>query len=157
MVDVVEQADERLVLAPPQRLERAVANLVANALKYSADGTPVEVVVEGTRLEVRDRGRGIADEDLPHVFDRFYRSVEARTEPGSGLGLAIVKQTVERGQGRVWAHARDGGGAVVRIAPPDGGSVVPSPRRDPRSPDPEEHRMAVIVDPSRRALRAGRR
>jgi two-component system sensor histidine kinase MprB len=112
-VDVVDAGDDHLVLAPPQRLERAVANLVENALKYSPAATPVEIVVEGTRLEVRDRGRGIAAEDLPHVFDRFYRSVDARTAPGSGLGLAIVKQTIERQEGRVFARAREGGGAVV--------------------------------------------
>jgi two-component system sensor histidine kinase MprB len=112
-VEVVEESDEQLVLAPPQRLERAVANLVENALKYSPTATTVEVVVAGTRLEVRDRGGGITAEDLPHVFDRFYRSVDARTAPGSGLGLAIVKQTVERQQGRVFARAREGGGAIV--------------------------------------------
>ena len=80
-------------------LERAISNLVENALKYSPHDRPVEVAVTGRRLEVRDDGRGIPELDLPHVFDRFYRSVEARTEPGSGLGLAIVKQTVERQRG----------------------------------------------------------
>ena len=70
-------------------------------------------MVNGRRLEVRDEGRGIPETDLPHVFDRFYRSVEPRTEPGSGLGLAIVKQTVERQQGAVWATTRPTGGAAV--------------------------------------------
>jgi two-component system sensor histidine kinase MprB len=99
----------------PQAVERALANLVDNALKYSGKDAPVEVVVTGTRLEVRDRGAGFAADDLPHLFDRFYRSDAARTQSGSGLGLAIVRQAVERHGGRVWAANRDDGvtGAVV--------------------------------------------
>jgi two-component system sensor histidine kinase MprB len=88
----------------PGAITRAISNLVDNACKYS-DG-PVEVVVDGARLEVRDRGPGIPEADRPHVFDRFYRSVTARTEPGSGLGLAIVEQAVTRHGGRVWATDR---------------------------------------------------
>ena len=76
--------------------------------------------MNGRRLEVRDHGRGIPEGDLPHVFDRFYRSVEARTEPGSGLGLAIVKQTVERQGGTVWATTRPTGGAAVGFELPAG-------------------------------------
>jgi two-component system sensor histidine kinase MprB len=98
----------------PQMLTRAISNLVDNALKYSPAPAPVEVVVTGTRLEVRDEGPGIPAADQPHVFDRFYRSDTARTEPGSGLGLAIVKQAVERHGGTVWARNRDdGAGATV--------------------------------------------
>ena len=66
-----------------------------------------------TDVVVRDRGPGIAPEDLPHVFDRFYRSTLARSEPGSGLGLAIVEQIVQRHHGRTWAANRAGGGAEV--------------------------------------------
>jgi two-component system sensor histidine kinase MprB len=78
------------------------------------------VVIDGTKLEVLDRGNGFADVDLPHVFNRFYRSVEARTQPGSGLGLAIVQQAVERDGGTVWAKNRADGGAVVgfELPPP---------------------------------------
>ena len=101
------------VMVRPQTLERAISNLVDNAIKYSPAETTIEISVAGTRLEVRDRGRGIAPEDVPHVFDRFYRSTRARAEPGSGLGLAIVKQTVERHGGTVWASSRPGGGAAV--------------------------------------------
>jgi two-component system sensor histidine kinase MprB len=106
---------ETTVDVRPQAIERAVANLVDNALKYSAADAPVEVVVDGTRLEVRDRGDGFAVGDLAHVFDRFYRSAAARTQSGSGLGLAIVRQAVERHGGRVWAANRHDGvsGAVV--------------------------------------------
>jgi two-component system sensor histidine kinase MprB len=94
-------------------IERAIANVVDNALKYSPDGAAIDVVIDGTRLEVRDRGTGFAVVDLPHVFDRFYRSVEARTQSGSGLGLAIVQQAVERHGGTVWAVNRPDGGAIV--------------------------------------------
>jgi two-component system, OmpR family, sensor histidine kinase MprB len=110
VVDVVDHASVD-VLVRPHMAERAIANLVDNAIKYSTG--PVEVVLDGRRIEVRDRGPGIPAGDLPHVFDRFYRSVAARTEPGSGLGLAIVKQIVDRHDGTVWAAHRDGGGAAV--------------------------------------------
>ncbi len=96
-------------------LERAVSNLVENALKYSPPTTSVRVVVSGTGrgIEVRDEGDGIDPADLPHVFERFYRSTGARTSPGSGLGLAIVQQIVERHGGRVWARNNPAGGASV--------------------------------------------
>lgn len=95
-------------------LERAVSNLVDNALKYSPPGAPIELVVDGRRIEVRDRGSGISDVDLPHVFDRFYRATEARTAPGSGLGLAIVAHVAAAHEGRTFASNRsDGPGAVV--------------------------------------------
>ncbi|MGZ8765125.1 MAG: HAMP domain-containing sensor histidine kinase [Acidimicrobiia bacterium] len=110
VVDVIDDSSAA-VLVRPQMAERAIANLVDNAIKYSAG--PVEVALDGHRLEVRDRGPGIPAEDLGFVFDRFYRSVAARAEPGSGLGLAIVQQIVERHSGTVWAANRDGGGAVV--------------------------------------------
>jgi two-component system sensor histidine kinase MprB len=109
------------VMARAQLIERSIGNLVDNALKYGDGGAPIEIVVDGTRLEVRDRGRGFTPDDLPQVFDRFYRSVEARTQSGSGLGLAIVRQAVERDGGTVFAANRDGGGAVVGFelpAPP---------------------------------------
>ena len=96
--------DPVVVDVRPQEITRAISNLVDNACKYS-DG-PVDVVVTGARVEVRDRGPGIPEADRPHVFDRFYRSVTARTEPGSGLGLAIVQQAVERHGGTVWAADR---------------------------------------------------
>jgi two-component system sensor histidine kinase MprB len=73
-------------------------------------------------VTVRDRGPGIAEEDLPHVFDRFYRSPAARGTPGSGLGLAIVQQVVEAHGGTVSVGSADGGGTVVRLAFPPGPS-----------------------------------
>jgi two-component system sensor histidine kinase MprB len=106
------------VTVRPQMLERAISNLVDNAVKYSPDGSSVEVVVDGGRLEVRDHGPGIGEEDQPHIFDRFYRSTTARAEPGSGLGLAIVKQIVQRHHGAVWARNHADGGAVVGFEVP---------------------------------------
>jgi two-component system sensor histidine kinase MprB len=97
----------------PQLVDRALANIVDNAAKYSPDGTPIDVVVRGTRVEVRDRGPGIAPSDLARVFDRFYRAPTAQGLPGSGLGLAIVAQTVERYGGTAFARNNDSAGATV--------------------------------------------
>ena len=99
-------------------LERAVSTLVENALKWGPEEHPVEVLVSDGMVEVRDHGPGIDDADLPHVFDRFYRSPAARAMPGSGLGLAIVRQIVEAHAGKVWAAAAPGGGALVGFSIP---------------------------------------
>jgi two-component system sensor histidine kinase MprB len=95
-------------------------------LKFSPPTSPVEIAVRGSTIEILDRGEGVAPEDLPHVFDRFYRSANARTVPGSGLGLAIVEQIAELHGGRVALAARDGGGIVARFELPRAGS---SPRQ----------------------------
>lgn len=94
----------------PATIERAVGNLLDNAAKWSPTGGEVEVVVRDGRLIVRDHGPGIADEDLPYVFDRFYRARAARGLPGSGLGLAIVRQVAESHGGDVVAEQAEGGG-----------------------------------------------
>jgi two-component system, OmpR family, sensor histidine kinase MprB len=100
------------------RLDRAVANLLDNAAKWSPPGSTVEVALRDGELTVRDHGPGIAAEDLPHVFDRFYRSTAARGCAGSGLGLAIVRHVAEGHGGSVRAEAADGGGALLRLALP---------------------------------------
>lgn len=100
------------------QLERALGNLIDNASKWSPDHEPIDVEVEATTVVVRDRGPGIADEDVPRVFDRFYRAPGARTMPGSGLGLAIVKQAIEANGGEVFARPRPGGGAEVGFVLP---------------------------------------
>ncbi len=97
------RSDDQPVMGRPRMLERAVSNLVDNAVKYGGSDD-IEVMVEGTSVEVRDHGLGIAASDQPLVFDRFYRATTARTEPGSGLGLAIVRQIVDRHGGEVWAR-----------------------------------------------------
>jgi two-component system, OmpR family, sensor histidine kinase MprB len=94
----------------PATIERAVGNLLDNAAKWSPAGAEVEVVLRDGRLTVRDHGPGIADEDLPYVFDRFYRARAARGMPGSGLGLAIVRQVAESHGGDVVAEQAEGGG-----------------------------------------------
>ncbi len=105
--------EECLVQGRPRALARAVANLVDNAVKFSSEPAPVEVRVRAGRVEVRDHGPGIAPEDLPRVFDRFYRSAAARAEAGSGLGLAIVAHVAETHGGRVFALSHPEGGSVV--------------------------------------------
>ena len=106
---------ESLVHGVPSTLERAVANLLDNAAKWSPPGGAVEVGVHEGEVTVRDHGAGIADEDLPYVFDRFYRASSARGLPGSGLGLAIVKQVAEAHGGTVTAEPAEGGGTLMRL------------------------------------------
>jgi two-component system sensor histidine kinase MprB len=97
------------------RLDRAVANLLDNAAKWSPPGGAVDVRLAGGELTVRDHGPGIEPDDLPHVFDRFYRATAARGRAGSGLGLAIVRHVAERHGGIVRAEAAPGGGALLRL------------------------------------------
>jgi two-component system sensor histidine kinase MprB len=105
------------------RIARAVDNLLDNALKYSPDGGVVEVACSDGVLLVRDHGRGVADSDIEHIFDRFYRAPEARSRPGSGLGLAIVAQVAVDEGGHVSVHHAPGGGALFRFALP----TIPPP------------------------------
>jgi two-component system sensor histidine kinase MprB len=102
-----------LVVGESSALERAVTNLVDNAAKWSPAGAAVEVRLHGGRLTVADSGPGIAEADLPYVFERFYRSTDARGMPGSGLGLAIVRQAAERHAGSVSAWRAHTGGALL--------------------------------------------
>jgi two-component system sensor histidine kinase MprB len=96
-------------------IERAIANLLDNAAKWSPPGSEVEVQVRDCELTVRDHGPGIAEEDLPYVFDRFYRAASARGMPGSGLGLAIVRQVAEAHGGTVIAERAEGGGTRISL------------------------------------------
>jgi two-component system sensor histidine kinase MprB len=106
-------------------LERAVTNLLDNAAKWSPEGGVVTVTLDRGTLTVSDEGPGIALEDLPHVFERFYRSAESRGMPGSGLGLSIVRSIAERHGGLVQAGAGPAGGAAFWLwipgppAPPE--------------------------------------
>jgi two-component system sensor histidine kinase MprB len=108
----------------PARLGRAVNNLIDNAVKYSPPGRAVEIRLAGGELTVRDHGPGISAEDLPHIFDRFYRGAEARGRPGSGLGLAIVRQVVEQHGGSIIAEAAPGGGTAMRVRLPGAEAVL---------------------------------
>jgi two-component system, OmpR family, sensor histidine kinase MprB len=106
---------ESVVRGVPASLERAIGNVLDNAAKWSPPGAEVDVSVEDGTVTVRDQGPGIAEEDLPHVFDRFYRSSSARTLPGSGLGLAIVRQVAEAHGGSVVAERAEGGGTLITL------------------------------------------
>ncbi|UNO39883.1 HAMP domain-containing sensor histidine kinase [Streptomyces sp. MST-110588] len=104
----------------PARLTRLLSNLLDNAAKYSPPGGPVETALtvreDGSlELTVRDHGPGIAAEDLPHVFDRFYRAEAARALPGSGLGLAMARQIARAHQADLTAAQAPGGGALFRL------------------------------------------
>jgi two-component system sensor histidine kinase MprB len=107
-----------LVSGYPRRLQIAIRNLLDNAAKFGPPGTAVEVRLAAGELTVRDHGPGIAPDDLPHVFDRFYRAPAARAVPGSGLGLAIVRQVAAGHHGTVEAEAAPGGGTLMRLCLP---------------------------------------
>ncbi len=153
LVDVVAHAAERVrrrapgiridvdaqpwtVFGDAQALERAITNLLDNAAKWSPPNGVVTVMLRGGVLTVADQGPGISDGDLPHVFERFYRSVEARTMPGSGLGLSIVKQAAERHGGTVSAGRSTDGGALMTLRLPG----MPAPRTPNQPTGPGQRR-----------------
>ncbi len=107
--------DPYALIASPARLERAIDNVLDNAVKWSPEDAVVEVTLADGQLEIRDHGPGIDAADLPRVFDRFHRSAAARGLPGSGLGLAIVKQTVDDHGGTLNAANAAGGGTIVTL------------------------------------------
>jgi two-component system sensor histidine kinase MprB len=113
------------VLGDPASLERAVVNLLDNAVKFSPSDGTIEVRLRNGELTVRDHGQGIPAGDLPHVFERFWRSPQARALPGSGLGLSIVAHTVQRAGGQVALLPAHGGGTVASVRLP--GTAVPAP------------------------------
>ena len=110
---VVEGPDTHVVLGDPTGLERALGNLVGNAVKFSPGSSQIDICVGDHRVEVRDRGPGIPDGDHGRIFDRFYRSDGTRTLPGSGLGLAIVADVAAAHGGSTIARDREGGGSIV--------------------------------------------
>ena len=131
------------VRGTPQRLDRAVANMLDNAGKFSPDGGVVDVVLDPTgQLVVADRGPGVPHDALPHVFDRFFRADEARALPGSGLGLAIVQQVVEGHGGSISLNNRPGGGAVATLSlSPAEESDTPAAVEDSSVPMPVEESL----------------
>jgi two-component system, OmpR family, sensor histidine kinase MprB len=98
-----------------ERLRVAIRNLLDNAAKFGPPEGPVRVRLAGGSLTVRDHGPGISPGDMPHVFDRFYRSLSARAVPGSGLGLAVVREIARGHGGTVEAESAPGGGTVMRL------------------------------------------
>lgn len=123
------------VLADPQQIERVIFNLLANALRHSPEGGTVRLVVEpwsdqpdqpAARIALIDQGDGIAPEDLPHIFDRFYRGDKSRSRAtgGAGLGLAIARGIIEAHGGRIWIESRPGHGTSVFFTLP--GEISPA-------------------------------
>ncbi|MER7178710.1 HAMP domain-containing sensor histidine kinase [Streptomyces hyaluromycini] len=113
------------VRAEPSALERAIVNILDNAVKFSPEGGKIEVTLERGVLTVRDHGPGIAEDELPHVFDRFWRSPSARALPGSGLGLSIVARTVQQAGGDVTLARANGGGTVATVRLPGAPTAPP--------------------------------
>jgi two-component system sensor histidine kinase MprB len=106
------------IVGEAQIIERAVTNLLDNAAKWSPRHGHVSVRLDEGVLTVADEGPGIAEADLPMIFERFYRAADARTMPGSGLGLSIVRQAAERHGGSVEVHNRTPHGSVFTMSLP---------------------------------------
>lgn len=128
-VSAVTRGEVPRVAADPERLERILVNLVSNALKYSPPQGPVTIEVGpaegGATLAVTDRGVGIAPEDLPHVFERFFRARGARQPEGLGLGLYISRLLVHAHGGRIEVESRLGQGSTFRVFLPSHGALRP--------------------------------
>lgn len=107
-------------------LERAVTNLLDNAVKFSPPGSTITVRLDANGLVITDQGSGIADEDVPHIFERFYRSDSSRNTPGTGLGLSIVAQTVSRHEGTIAVARTAAGGSEFTVRLPE---VEPDPEQ----------------------------
>ncbi|MFG2407584.1 sensor histidine kinase [Streptomyces brevispora] len=122
---ITADLDPWYVRAEPAALERAVVNVLDNAVKFSPAGGTIDVGLHSGELTVRDRGPGIPSDELPHVFERFWRSPSARQLPGSGLGLSIVARTVQQAGGEIVLLPAPGGGTEAAIRLP--GAPQPPP------------------------------
>jgi two-component system sensor histidine kinase MprB len=112
-------AEETTVRGAPARIDRALSNLLDNAAKWSPEHGTVEITVTAGAVSVRDHGPGISPADLPHVFERFYRSPTARGTPGSGLGLAIVRQVADTHHGQITVQSPSEGGTLFTLRLPE--------------------------------------
>lgn len=114
------QDDLSFINADSDAMRQLVVNLVSNAIKFTESGGSISVILElikdELRLKVEDSGLGIPDQDLPHIFDKFYRvDREKREDQGTGIGLAIVKEIVEKHDGRVEVQSQVGSGTIFRV------------------------------------------
>jgi two-component system, OmpR family, sensor histidine kinase MprB len=151
----------------PDRLGRAVNNLLDNAARHSPENGTVEVDLDAAGLRVRDHGPGVAEADLPHVFDRFYRGASSRGKQGSGLGLAIVRQVAEQHHGSVAVVNAPDGGAVFTLRLPlvtgeDSGrgrpdepglarpdmALAQEPEQDPEDGDHDQEQRPALKGPA---------
>jgi two-component system sensor histidine kinase MprB len=130
MVHFVTWVEPSTVDGAPDRIGRAVNNLLDNAAKHGPPAGPVEVAVRDGEIAVRDHGPGIEPADTEHLFDRFYRGAGARDRPGSGLGLAIVRQVAEAHGGAVSVENAEGGGALFRLRLPAASAPARRPLDD---------------------------
>jgi two-component system, OmpR family, sensor histidine kinase MprB len=134
-IEFVARLEPVIVDGSPERLGRAVNNLLDNAARHSPPGGTVEVKVDADGVVVRDHGSGVADDDLPYVFDRFFRGTNSRGRQGTGLGLAIVRQVTEQHGGHVAAANAPGGGASFTLHLP----TVPVDHDDTHGPSVLEY------------------
>jgi len=111
--------EPRYVMGDAVTLERAVTNLLDNAVKYSPQGGTITVRLNQEGLVISDEGPGISEQDIPHVFERFYRSDSSRNTPGTGLGLSIVDQTITAHGGTVEVSRAPSGGAQFTVRLPE--------------------------------------
>ena len=107
-----------------ERVRQVLVNLIHNAVKFTGENGRI-IIKSGiedkmVRIDIIDNGIGIADKDLPHVFERFYRADKSRTGGGTGIGLAIAKHVIEAHQGRITAHSTEGEGSMFSIFLPPG-------------------------------------
>ncbi len=111
---------DQMIIADPEQLKRVINNIVSNSLKYTErDKRKINLRVKDVgdfiQVELEDNGKGIAAKDLPHIFERFYRTDASRnsSKGGSGIGLSIVKKIIEDHGGKIWATSREGIGTVM--------------------------------------------
>ena len=112
--------DDVLVIADVEQMKRVVNNIISNSVKYNdKENGEISLTLlddgDFVRVEIRDNGQGISKEDLPNIFNRFYRADASRTsrKGGSGIGLSIVKKIIEDHGGRVWARSEAGKGTTI--------------------------------------------
>jgi len=115
-------ADLPTVNADPSRMEQVMINLLHNAIKFTPPGGSITLSAQGAAGEVvfsiRDTGVGISAEDIPRIFERFYKADRSRSGGGTGLGLAIAKHIVEAHGGRIWAESAEGKGSTFFFSLP---------------------------------------
>jgi two-component system sensor histidine kinase MprB len=116
--DIVVNADDSIVIANHHMFDRAVSNLIDNALKFDTSSQSIEVTIHNGALTVSDRGIGIPDDEMQLIFERFHRSAASRSMPGSGLGLSIVADFAHAHDGSVFARNRIGGGSEIGFSLP---------------------------------------
>jgi two-component system sensor histidine kinase MprB len=142
-----------LVHVDPSAIERALSNLLDNAMKWSPAGSVVHVEVLGGRCAISDAGPGIPEQDVPHVFERFYRSRTAYGLPGSGLGLAIVAQIAQANQGSITVESTSSGSTFTLVLPTLTSSSGDSEKEGCDVVQPVGEQRQVFVADSRQAQR----